>query len=490
MNNRRDFLKKFALSAGALLIADKIHADPYNTLLTRKNIDPNADRINIKISGHVKADQKGLKNVAVSDGISVVLTDENGFYSIVSDNLQRFVFISIPSGYTLPTNPSGTAKFYHQINNKQEQRADFILQKEKDTNDEHSFLVFADPQTLDMDDINLLHTQTVPDVQKLLKNISVPVFGVTAGDIMFDHLELFPEYEKAVKQMGLPCFQVLGNHDVEVMSRTDEQSIRTFQRYFGPAYYSFNRGEIHYVVLDDIFWFGGYIGYLSQVQLDWLRNDLRYVEKGKTVVVFAHIPIYTEQHLRYGEKKPSNSLVVTNRDLLYKLLEPYNAYLICGHTHESEYIINQGIEHHVGGAVCGAWWTGPVCFDGTPNGYSVYSVKGSNLTWKYKSVGFDLDHQMRLYRKDNSILANVWNADKNWKVSIYGSGIKTEMKQTQDFDPLSVELHQGDKKPVKHPWVDPVPTTHMFTAQLPADAAEITVEAADRWGNIYTEKLM
>jgi hypothetical protein len=170
----------------------------------------------------------------------------------------------------------------------------------------------------------------------------------------------------------------VGNHDVEVDQKTDEGSVRTFSRYFGPTYYSFNRGEIHYVVLDDIFWFGEYIGYIDQRQLDWLRADLAFVEKGKTVVVFVHIPSYSLVFKKIGETRPPNNFVVVNRELLYTLLEPYKSYIICGHAHQSEYLKDGGSEVHVTGAVCGAWWTGPICNDGTRR-HSICKSRGGSF---------------------------------------------------------------------------------------------------------------
>jgi hypothetical protein len=486
MNNRRDFIKKIGLSSAALIFAEKIYADPYAPI----PVQPGLRNI-VRITGYVKAGNKAVKNVLVSDGSSVVKTDNNGYYTLITDTTQKFVFVSLPSGYKVPVNETGTAKFFHEIMpGKDEQEIHFELVPQEQPDNEHSFLVLADPQTLDMNDINLLNTETVPDVKKAVSGISHPVFGISCGDIMFDNLDLYPQYENAVKNMQIPFFQVFGNHDAEVLSKTDELSVRTFEKHFGPNYYSFNKGEIHYIVLDDVFWFGGYIGYIAQQQLSWLENDLQHIEKGSTVVVFAHIPFYSEQHIRLKEGGPSNTTVVTNRELLFKILEPYKSYLICGHTHESEFLNIGNAELHVGGAVCGAWWTGPICIDGTPNGYSVYTVKGNDLSWKYKSTGKEFDHQMRLYRKGNEVIANVWNANKNWKVILHSGGDKKTMKQIMSTDPLAEELYAGEDKPNRHSWVDPMPANHLYTAEIPSGGKEITVEAFDTWGRTYTEKLI
>ncbi|MBK8006914.1 MAG: hypothetical protein IPK12_24425 [Gemmatimonadetes bacterium] len=91
------------------------------------------------------------------------------------------------------------------------------------------------------------------------------MFGIACGDIMFDDLSLYPEYERAVAAMGVPFFQVTGNHDLDYASRTAEGATATFERHFGPAHYSFDVGAVHYVVLQDVLWYGdGYVGYLPR----------------------------------------------------------------------------------------------------------------------------------------------------------------------------------------------------------------------------------
>ena len=60
-------------------------------------------------------------------------------------------------------------------------------------------------------------------MQALLKSrAGVPTFGVGCGDLMFDDLSLFPEYERGVTAMGVPFFQVIGNHDLDLLGRSDE----------------------------------------------------------------------------------------------------------------------------------------------------------------------------------------------------------------------------------------------------------------------------
>jgi hypothetical protein len=431
--------------------------------------------------------------VAVSDGLRVVNTQDDGTFEFLSNGSMPFVFLSLPSGFNIPMNPGGTARFYEPVPDAGDtMEVRWELTRSDLMNDQHGFVLLADPQTLDDSDMRRFHEETVPDIQATLRGMD-GMFAVACGDIMYDKLDLFPGYVSAIQKIGVPGFQVLGNHDVETLAQTDEEAAATFMTYFGPTYYSFNRGEVHYVVLDDVFWHGnGYIGYIEQAQLDWLQQDLASIETGRTVVVFMHIPSYNEQHVRSGERTPSKSVVVLNREALNRVLEPYQAHIIVGHMHESEHLIDQGNRIHVSGAVCGAWWTGDICFDGTPNGYPVYQVRGSSLQWRYKSTKLSADTQMRLYPRGSDfdrpdeVVANVWDATPDWKIVWYEDGERRGlMKRTRAFDPLSVKMHSGSSLPAKHPWVDPVPTDHLFYARPSADARVVLVEATDGWGRVY-----
>jgi hypothetical protein len=251
------------------------------------------------------------------------------------------------------------------------------------------------------------------------------------------------------------------------------------------------------VVLDDVFFIGTakkYIGYLTEKQLQWLEQDLSLIKPGSTVVVSVHIPLNSGDKRRNNSKEDALGGVVSNRAELYRILKPYKAHIMSGHTHVSEKIIEGNIIEHTHGAVCGAWWTGPICSDGTPNGYGVYEVNGSEVQWYYKSVGKDRHHQLRMYPKGtvpnrpDEIAVNVWNWDPEWKVTWFENGTpRGEMKQEVALDPLSVQLHTGADLPAKHKFVEPSLTDHLFFAKPSAQAKNIRIEVTDRFGRKYTE---
>ncbi len=491
--DRRTFVARSTWAGALFALPDRIINDPYAPL----QFDSTGPAVRVR--GAVRTGTTGVPGVAVSDGVSVARTDAAGRYTLVADSSRPFIFLSVPAGYRIPVSSTGTAAFYRRLtpDGRGEATAEFTLERLPATDDEHRFLVLADPQTQNTFETERLRHETAPDVAAMVQSFGeTTVFGVGCGDIMYDDLTLYPEYERAVQAMGIPFFQVIGNHDLVFDVDSDEASAATFERHFGPTYYSFDRGEVHYVVLDDVFWHGkGYLGYVDQRQQDWLRADLARIERGRTVVVFLHIPALSTRNLRNGGT-PGTGESVANREALYRILEPYRAYIMSGHTHEHERHQDGSVRHHVHGAVCGAWWSGDICWDGTPNGYGVYRVRGSELRWSYKATGQPADLQMRLHGPGSDptapgdLVANIWDADPSWTVVWYEDGARRgPMSRRLGLCPRAVEEQTGPAKPERRGWVEPTRTQHLYYAPVSPGAREVRVEATDPWGGMHTTQL-
>jgi hypothetical protein len=258
----------------------------------------------------------------------------------------------------------------------------------------------------------------------------------------------------------------------------DETSDATFKKHYGPSYYSFNRGKLHYVVLDNVRYLGEerkYDGFVSQQQLDWLQKDLALMPKDSLVILNLHIPVHNS---------------VKNNEDLYAILKPYNVHIMSGHTHYHRNDVREGVFEHNHGTVCGAWWTGPICGDGTPAGYGVYEADGTNLTWYYKSCEKDKNYQLSLTVSElvnqKRLLANVWNYDPQWKVEWWADDqYKGILQQTKGFDPLAVALYKGEELPKGRKFVEPNSTEHLFMAHFEPTVKTIKVVATDRFGNKY-----
>jgi len=180
---------------------------------------------------------------------------------------------------------------------------------------------------------------------------------------------------------------------------------------------------------------------------------------------------------------------------LYHLLEGYQVHILSGHTHFNDNMIQGNIFEHCHGTVCGAWWSGPICYDGTPSGYAIYEANGSELKWKYKGTGIPIEEQFRVYSKGyqkdfpDHFSLNCWNYDPKWDISWYENGIKVgSPKKITALDPWSVELHAGPSLPARRTWVEPQLTDHLFFFQ-PNSSENLVVEVIDRFGNKFTKQV-
>ncbi len=482
MSTRREFIKQSLFLSASL---------PFVSLSTFFGGRTEAVTVLVTEGG------KGIQGVVVSDGFISVVTDIAGKCTLTPHRSSEFIQVSVPSGYVIPVTEHGTAEYATEIRRGVDGKAEVVFQLTPSGDDtRHQFLVLADPQTKDDYDMGRFHNETVPDIQQTIARYGGNTFGISCGDILYDDLTYFPQYEAAVKKLGVPFFQVLGNHDCDVKALSDKPSSATFKKHFGPSYYSFNRGMVHYIVIDNVLWINkGYIGSVTDEQLDWIKGDMEYVSKDKRIVVFMHIPAFSFMYQRLGKSKPENSLVQTNREAMYQLFAGYKTTFICGHIHECEFLEESGIDIHCQGAVCGAWWEGPICYDGTPNGYAVYEVNGTELQWRYKGTGLSEDEVFRVYlpgessEHPESVVVNCWQADQEWKVTMIEGAKRTQMQQFTGIDPLSIQHYGGPEVPKRHKWIDPLPTNHLFHATPLADSTSVIIEVHDRWGKTYQKSV-
>jgi len=282
--NRRKFLQQVSLLSGGLIIASQT---PLFALVA-------ADK---KIKGRIRSKGKGIKGVVVSDGYTVMATDKKGRFEFDVHPEAVSFFISTPAGYEFLQEKSITR--HYRLMNDIDFKKDihFNLKKLDKDDNEHQFFIWADPQVKNKKDVAKMMTQTVPDMQQQIAAAgkNALMHGIAVGDIVWDELQLFDDYSKAVAQMNIPFFQCLGNHDMDYRKGGDETSDDTFQKTFGPTYYSFNRGQVHYVVMDNVRYLGKdreYDGFVQQNQLDWLQKDLSFVPMDKLIVLCVHIPIH------------------------------------------------------------------------------------------------------------------------------------------------------------------------------------------------------
>ncbi|NDV96363.1 serine/threonine protein phosphatase [Dysgonomonas sp. 521] len=451
------------------------------------------------IRGKVTCNGIGVNKVVVTDGIRCVETSENGEYAIPSLKPTRFVYISTPSGYIPAYKDKTIPQFYKAVTGDTDTYDFEIYQNPKnDTN--HLFIAQADVQLVDNENLES-YKKILNDCKSLVAGYSdKDIFGVDCGDIVGDTPSLYPAYIQASSILDFPVYRAIGNHDMDYFGRSHETSTKTFENYFGPVYYSFNKGNAHYIVIDNTFFVGRdyfYLGYIDEKTYAWIEQDLSYVEKGAPVFIIMHIPSRLEEKQAPFKYEYSGLAGQTiNISALYEMLKPYNAHIITGHMHYNHNIAHSSnIMEHNTGAVCGTWWRGDICLDGTPQGYGVYEVNGNDVKWYFKSSGFDKEHQFRAYRPGASsefpedIIVNVWNWDKNWKVEWLEDGkVQGEMVRFTGIDP-DAKILCSDREKVKYDWISPVTTPHLFRAIPKNRMAKLSIKVTDCFGNVYQQEI-
>lgn len=448
------------------------------------------------LKGTVMCEGKGVEKVVVTDGENFTLTDKKGRYTLPSSDDNRLVYITIPAGYEVKAKAS-VPQFWQRIE-EGKLHYDFTLLRKAQDDTHHGFVVMADPQVWHRKEFPAL-SEGIADIRKTVEGYEIPFHGICCGDVIsYDHT-FYPAYNEVVAASGLHFFSTPGNHDMTLYSRSHETSTRLWEETFGPVCYSFNVGKAHYVVLNDNFYIGRdyfYIGYLDERQFAWLERDLSYVEEGSTLFVILHIPTTCEESDRRQFNYRTIANVMTNAPQLHRMLAPYKAHILSGHTHTTfNQIISENLYEHVIPALSGAWWQGPLCTDGTPRGYGVFEVNGDEVKWYYKSTDYEADHQFTLYAGEQypqfagQLVADVWASDPSWRVeATFDGGEAIPMERFESYDPAAQEMYRSNEG-FDHSYVYPTPADHFYRVMIPEGAMEATVKAIDRFGNCYTETI-
>ena len=403
------------------------------------------------VKGTVKdTDGKPLAGVVVSDGYTAVATAEDGTYSFQPNAAAYYVHCSIPAEYEVPIR-QGQPVIFKKIDDRAKSY-DFILKPLRGGKEEEfSLFVIGDPQCQNIHHVDRMRTEAIPDIKAYARKQKGNSYALTLGDIGYteggrntNYLLPIIRNEMAADKAGMPVFQTVGNHDFEFAKGDLDKNNptpslrrdRMYEAVFGPANYSWNRGDVHFISMNNVHFkdlvkAGNYAIGTSDEQLEWLRQDLSYVPKNKMVVLSVHIPIY-------GKKAPKSHEVV-------KMLGEFeNALVLSGHTHTNfKNVHENGVPEYTVGALSGCWWWSKNCADGSPNGYLVMHFQGNKVKDHiYKATGYKDNFQMRIYRGDavfggkyekfplkyghNALLVNIWNWEKGCRLEVYENGKLTK----------------------------------------------------------------
>lgn len=462
-----------------------------------------ADIEGITLKGWVHCGKKGMKGVVVTDGTHVTNTDEKGIYRLQKDSKAVHVYISSPSGYTVKT-VNSVPQFYAVIDQKKKvEQKDFELLPLDNDDNKHTFVAIGDPQLYRDHEINYLRA-AIEDLKDWIQQNRAQkcVHYITLGDLVFDKPQYHEPSKEIFSRLNAPVYNVIGNHDhvfsqADIPAKINDSKADTlYKRIYGPTYYSYNRGKVHYVVLDDVEYWGGpnkkYVDAISDEQIAWLKEDLKYVPKSQAVIVALHAPT----------KRRNSTPSFGNRTQLYQLLQGYaNIQILSGHTHWNSVVNedNSPITEHIVAAICGNWWQPELmCSEGTPIGYKIFDVDGTNIQWQYKCIDHPVDYQARIYPPENrisilhptSIVANVWDWDPSWKVEYStdnGVSFQPMIRPANMYDIKAYAAFgaQGDNSfPADRTWIEASQSDHMFYCSPGTTDDHIKIRITTRFGKV------
>ena len=506
------------------------------------------------VYGIVSSAGVGVENVVVSDGAEVTVTNEKGIYQLKSAKKWGYVFISVPSGYEVPS-VGVLPQFHRALKNSADvvERADFKLEK-VDGQDSYKIFMLGDMHLANRTgDLGQFAQFTSDLTDYMTRHKGEKMYALTLGDMTWDlywysNSYYFPQYLNTVNSQikNLQIFHTMGNHDNDFQTRSDYDAAVKYVDQICPTYYSFNIGKVHYVVMDDIDCSSydgstsrNYVKSLSAEQLDWLAKDLSHVAKTTPVVVAMHAQVFYPTTSGF---KIDHDQVNTLR--LFDILDGYTVRFVTGHTHklfnvtpDAPIVDGHNFREYNSGSVCASWWWSGnltpgihIGTDGTPGGYGIWDVTGTDFQCLYKSTGWPEEYQFRSYdlnnvhfsmadvplmpsdisasvknaymqyvnaypqNNDNEVLINIWNWNSDWTLSVVDKNRKTlPYTEVWAYDPLHIAALSvkrfNNAKLTQTPSFITDKFTHFFKVKADDADTDLVITVKDEFGNEWTENM-
>jgi hypothetical protein len=307
--------------------------------------------------------ERGISGVGISNGEAIVLTDKNGRYNLqITDG--DIIFVIKPSEYDFLEGKSTHKPTFYRIIGESSGFGDnltdinFPLIKSR-IRDSFSAIFLGDMQVTNDEEINYLRDSIIPEL--IDQNAT---FVLTLGDNANNNLQIYPRLTQILGQIGKTIYYLPGNHDTNNSIEGPDNNYNIYKKFFGPDYYSFNYGNVHFIVLNDVKWENGnYHGELGEKQFSWIREDLKYVPKDSLIVLAMHIPL-----ISWVDRNNAGHHV-KDRQELFNLLSGFeNVIALSGHTHDLERLYPGDVIDNwsnglafpqiIAGATCGSLWCG------------------------------------------------------------------------------------------------------------------------------------
>ncbi len=521
----------------------------YINIVDKIDFEPSAGTT---VFGLVSSEEGPVANVVVSDGTEVTVTDDKGIYELKSAKKWGYVFISVPSGYEVAAE-GVFPQFYQTLKGAADvvEQKDFKLTK-VDGQDRYKLFLLGDMHLANRTNDAAQFTQFTTDLNTYMAQHSgQKMYALTLGDMTWDlywykNNYALPQYRETINRQvkNLQIYHTMGNHDNDFMTTSDYDAAVKYVDCIGPTFYSFNIGQVHYVVMDNIDCSAydgtdsrNYVKKLSNEQLKWLAKDLAYVDKSTPLIVAMHAQIYKPTSTGFAFDHDS-----ANTEALLAALDGYEVHFVTGHTHkvynitpDDDVVKGRDIHEHNSGAICASWWWSGnltpgvhVSIDGAPGGYAIWDIDGTDFAWLYKSTGWPEEYQFRSYdlnnvsfsmddvpnipsnvliqlaykkyvnaypeNSDNEVLIKIWNWNSNWELSVVDERGKTlEYTPVWAYDPLHIAALSVPR--FNNSGITSTPSfvtesaTNFFKVKADDADVDLTITVKDEFGHTWTEEM-
>ena len=521
----------------------------YINIVVKIDFEPSAGTT---VFGLVSSEEGPVANVVVSDGTEVTVTDDKGIYELKSAKKWGYVFISVPSGYEVAAE-GVFPQFYQTLKGAADvvEQKDFKLTK-VDGQDRYKLFLLGDMHLANRTNDAAQFTQFTTDLNAYMAQHSgQKMYALTLGDMTWDlywykNNYALPQYRETINRQvkNLQIYHTMGNHDNDFMTTSDYDAAVKYVDCIGPTFYSFNIGQVHYVVMDNIDCSAydgtdsrNYVKKLSNEQLKWLAKDLAYVDKSTPLIVAMHAQIYKPTSTGFAFDHDS-----ANTEALLAALDGYEVHFVTGHTHkvynitpDDDVVKGRDIHEHNSGAICASWWWSGnltpgvhVSIDGAPGGYAIWDIDGTDFAWLYKSTGWPEEYQFRSYdlnnvsfsmddvpnipsnvliqlaykkyvnaypeNSDNEVLIKIWNWNSNWELSVVDERGKTlEYTPVWAYDPLHIAALSVPR--FNNSGITSTPSfvtesaTNFFKVKADDADVDLTITVKDEFGHTWTEEM-
>ncbi len=422
-----------------------------------------------RISGRVvlqsNGSSTGAVNVSVTDGYSVVKTDDRGRFSIAPNPSAVFLYVTRPSGHDVE------GDWYKPLSAE----VNFAIKPAAQGENEYIFVHVTDTHVSQ-------NRRSLAGLSRFVREVNAltprPRFVVNSGDLLNLHKALlnppaaghadFRRYVGIMNHLAMPHYNVAGDHTdssfrLKEFPRGDHRCGKAlYWEYLGPNFFSFEYGRIHFVSVD----FGYHLGRrqilvdgrkleyptneLQPMHVKWLARDMAHRTRGTFVVTMAESDLVNHC--------PGFLQMASQHEIRLQLV---------GDIHVVSYKARP-VPYRAGGALAGCWWnpkTNQLCPDLSPQGYLMYRVTGETLEHFYKGLGQRV-----------AIISHRVGAAWKGRVNIQAHLVQPQPGEQLEFSTNGMDWQRMHE--VKRPFYRAVYAATVDSTSLPDGLLNLTVRNA------------